>query len=643
MTINRAFKIIGCILAISLGSIACSQPKDSNSYATYNISYNNLLFDIAADQDNNLYTADEETIHVYDENGSNTGTIKADGRFITGLFEYDGVVYALDFFNNKLIKIVDNRIEGEESFEPGMHDIIKIRRVGNFLYLQGEENTSNTGHKNTLLVYDLGKESIHDVIDNVFSFTAYKGNDVLLYKKEGSEVYFEVYDPMDTAGGKAVPFHGDIWDMEYDKKNGIIYYGKGSGIYATKLDDIKNAKKVGAIKEGVGFAHAGNIRIALTDGYIFVLDKQQGLLSRIAKEGIALGELVFLTQNNNDNFDEAFQSAYNVLVTREWQPKYTNNRDKFILSLLSGESKYDIFELTSNMPYSFYIIKNEAFADLSVSQLISEEVDRMFPAIKESSMYRGKLFGLPVSSWAEVLFYNREVLKENSIEIGENIGWDRLSGLLDEAGGKINLAANRYRVRQLLIEKYVINYTNILDDDVDFNTPAFRETLKIMKKIENRITHATPIIDANALIRDTAFLIGTYTTSKLTAETNFISIPDIRPDENEKSPMTIKWYVVNPMSRNKELAMRYLEEHIKQDVIQHGSVQVLYENHQLYEGFNETRFDSINTVMKNSCVSYQFNIYTEVQGILEKYLNGEITEDSAAEQINAKVQMIIGE
>ena len=71
--------------------------KDSNSYATYNISYNNLLFDIAADQDNNLYTADEETIHVYDENGSNTGTIKADGRFITGLFEYDGVVYALDF------------------------------------------------------------------------------------------------------------------------------------------------------------------------------------------------------------------------------------------------------------------------------------------------------------------------------------------------------------------------------------------------------------------------------------------------------------------------------------------------------------------------------------------------------------------
>jgi hypothetical protein len=47
--------------------------------------------------------------------------------------------------------------------------------------------------------------------------------------------------------------------------------------------------------------------------------------------------------------------------------------------------------------------------------------------------------------------------------------------------------------------------------------------------------------------------------------------------------------------------------------------------------------------MKNSCVSYQFNIYTEVQGILEKYLNGEITEDSAAEQINAKVQMIIGE
>jgi maltose-binding protein MalE len=294
------------------------------------------------------------------------------------------------------------------------------------------------------------------------------------------------------------------------------------------------------------------------------------------------------------------------------------------------------------MPYSFYVIKNEAFADLSVSQLISEEVDRMFPAIKESSVYKGKLFGLPVSSWGEVLFYNREILEENNIKIGENIGWDRLSGHLDEAGGRINLAANRYRVRQLLIEKYVINYTDILND-VDFNTPTFKETLKIMKRIENRITHTTFIMDVNASIRDKAFSIGTYTTSEPTAETNFISIPDIRPDENEKSPMTIKWYVVNPMSKNKELAMKYLEEHIKQGVIYHVSVQVLYENHRLYEGFNEAWLDSMNTVMKNSCVSYQFNIYNEVLGILEKYLGGEITEDSAAEQINAKVQMIISE
>ena len=47
--------------------------------------------------------------------------------------------------------------------------------------------------------------------------------------------------------------------------------------------------------------------------------------------------------------------------------------------------------------------------------------------------------------------------------------------------------------------------------------------------------------------------------------------------------------------------------------------------------------------MKNSCVSYQSNIYVEAQNILEKYLSGGITVESAAEQINAKVQMIISE
>ena len=311
---------------------------------------------------------------------------------------------------------------------------------------------------------------------------------------------------------------------------------------------------------------------------------------------------------------------------------------------MAGESNFDKFQLMSNIPYSYNILKNNIFVDLSSSDIILERIDAMFTPIKEGSYYKNKIFGFPLSVSFESLFYNKNLVDKHHITIENNLTWIDFINISEEIcnndSTRVSVAANKFRIHQLIIDQYILNYNNIESGDVKFNTREFKDALKIMKSVNNSDTIEHLVPNPLKAIADNQLFLLKANIQNSQEDIFYTSLPCI--SENQFSPLTIKWAVINPNSNMKELAIKYLEK-LPQKDDSHLLSNVLYADKELYGSISDAWYNNYATVMQRNKVSFQLNIYNEVKSILEGYFNDEITIDAATEKIDTKIQMIINE
>ena len=476
------------LLSLTLHISACSSNNYTNDYMTYDIVYNNLMFDISADIKDYLYIADKETVHVVNEKGKIINNVQFKDYFITNVFIENNVIYALDIFNNKLFKVGNEyKIEKEITVDLNMKEISKIRKLGDFLFILGiEDDTDKSSSKYEFFIYNVSNKEKRLVKNyDIVNFSVYDQNTILLLSRDDFYLSLTKYDYINSTENNCGYIYKEINDFEYDENTNKIFFATDTEIMSANIDNPNICTSIGNIKSNNSITIN---KIALSNNFIFLLNDGESPIERFYKNNKTENiELVYLTNNGNDTFDKGFENSNpNVSVERRWGNEYAE-REKFIVTLMAGESSFDIFELRSNTPFSYNIVKNNIFYDLSISEIISNNIDNMFKAIKDSSYYQGKIFGFPISAGTEVLFYNEDLLLKHNINLNTLTSWDDFITLFKELGQKKNLpytffTSNKYRVQQLMIEQYLCNYNDIYKEEINFDTPKFKEILIIMKQ-----------------------------------------------------------------------------------------------------------------------------------------------------------------
>ncbi len=276
----------------------------------------------------------------------------------------------------------------------------------------------------------------------------------------------------------------------------------------------------------------------------------------------------------------------------------------------------------------------------------------MFPVIKESSYYQGKIFGLPLSANFEALYYNRELVEKHNIDLGSIRSWDDYLELAekihkDNRMPGYEIIENKNAIYRIMLEQYVLNYNDIYSGKVNFNTNEFKKVLETMKRINESesIKHRIGIPDTN--INDKLFIISSCAFFRnFKEDVYFMSLPNIDDNRNQVSALGVQWAIINPNSKNKELAIRYLEAMVGdgEEGYPYYSREVIFNDKSLYDGISDVYFENYEKVIgKTSAKMEIVNIFGNANPILGLYFNGAITVDEAAEQIHEKVAMMLTE
>lgn len=116
-----------------------------------------------------------------------------------------------------------------------------------------------------------------------------------------------------------------------------------------------------------------------------------------------------------DKFIEEYQQKNNVIIKAE-ATQVDEYQQRKLKVAISGNSVADVF-LTYGAGYSKPFIDAKAVLDLEPYLKKDETKDRIVEGMAEYFTYNSKTYGLPIKSWAGVLFCNTELFKANGVEI----------------------------------------------------------------------------------------------------------------------------------------------------------------------------------------------------------------------------------
>jgi len=641
------------ILIINLLFLFGCKSNFEEKYMKYDIDFKNMIFDIAVDSRDNVYVADKEFLYIYNREGSKVKTFTFNSIIITNLLVENNKIFAFDLFKNKFYEInSEGQIVDEKKLKIQFDEVIRMRKNSNDLYILGRIQKGQEGlHSEYELVkYDLGSDETEFInVDGIINFALYS-KDSLIILARGIPNSFIIYNINERSVDNSYYVHSSIQNFDFSRKNSKVYYISDNKVYASDINKLDRPMLLDNTSDNV---HLYDSKTAISDNYVYVLYGYEGPLERftmnIERQDIKL--IYYTSTNDMMGFDKKFEEANEGVTVMRMEGSSSADMARFILSLMSGDSSFDIFDLSSNAHSSYNILKNGIFLDLSCSDKIKSKIDNMIPAIKESAYYEEKIFGLPLSVWCEALYYNKELVEKHNINLYSIRTWEDYLEFAErihksnEAPG-CEIIENKNAIYRIMLNQYLLNYNDVYCGEINFNTDEFKKVLETMKKINGSegIRHALKI-PGEAPGDQCLFWISIASDRPITDDAYFVSLPNIEDNENQVSPLSVAWAIINPHSKNKELAIKYLETMLEDYGKGHPfyPLKIFFNDKSLYDNISDVYFDNYVKLLSKSKVLMGYNLFGNVGHILGSYFHGAITVDEAAEQIHAKIVMMLTE
>lgn len=251
------------------------------------------------------------------------------------------------------------------------------------------------------------------------------------------------------------------------------------------------------------------------------------------------------------------------------------NTEEIINSLLSLNSDIDVISLYAGAGLT--AMKNKKYyADLSSSNVLAEDIDSMYPQIREILVDGDNLIAYPCGMSVNCWLIDDEALLQMGYQ-HENATMKEWLDFVEEYAISFNAEESAHALFPLgftrrdlvgeILEQYIIEYESV--DQLNFRNPELKSILERILKLPKSIfltgdtAGATidtydggipPLFIVNSPLSPDAY-VGFYEQY----EPKFVLPPAFSLQNQPRTKATLSVYLINPYSKNKETAVEFLE------------------------------------------------------------------------------------
>lgn len=451
----------------------------------------------------------------------------------------------------------------------------------------GPQSSSYGYNEFTLVKYDLATgERTELSAKAAMNIVPYKDGKLLIggYGADddwGKKV--QVYDPAADAVGATLIASRDSSDpsstglsynaggFTYDAANDTIYYYQEGEVFATKdgqtMESVAYVSTNGVSDDAVaGILTGGFYAVETYDGlYVRSLDPAQ-------RPERALRILGGYMDDTARGFADENPNVPLVFVDR-----WLSGAESIRNDMVSGDSNVDIYVVSLRSGFT-QLMEKDYLTDLSSSKALVDDVNAMYPQIAESIMKDGKLYGFPQSFNINAWMFNETAWEKLGMGEMPTTFTQFFEGLADWEENRaeenpeycyINLYSGKEQLFGLLLQQYIAQY-DTGEAPLSLSDPKFVDAIKQVEAMDlptyDWSTMTQEEMDAANELFNRKWLFETYSYNMLGRMYygDDDVIRNIAPmtfaqGENPAMLADMSVYIVNPNSKNADLAMQYLE------------------------------------------------------------------------------------
>ena len=515
---------------------------------------------------------------------------KAD-TMIYALVSSKDTIYGLNWLNGKLFPLTfdnGNAVLGTpiqldltglaqtKDEKTVVKEVYRLGISGNRLYAMFRDNDAD--EKPVLTGFDLatGAKQVLDV-PGAQDMTPYKDGKLLVKifdAEKTDKPSLAIVDPVDNSVSvKVTVGDSDAFGFVYQQETDTLYYATASKLMA--MNSFGNAAQIAYVPAGNMDGNAGALSAALLPGSLYVLNTPGGLIVRNTNSNFTPTGTLSVYGGQLEPAASTFTQKYpQTPVTYKDDVDYTST-DTLVQTMVSGDNSYDIYSLLIQYQDLQNLINKGYCQDLSASPEIGTEIANMYPFIQDTVSKDGKVYAVPVFMDSRGLCMMPDVWEEAGLK--DKVPSSFL-GLLDFLAWWSEEGQDQYPDVQLLqgvtdycetlfkitMSQYV--YTCQAEKrELSFETPLFRTMMQALEKVDVQRLNKTITNnsrqddrDANALLIDYGDWISAHAMVRNRSNAEPLILP-IEEGGPKHIPVFIEVLFINPLTRNMDLALKYLE------------------------------------------------------------------------------------
>lgn len=410
---------------------------------------------------------------------------------------------------------------------------------------------------------------------------AYSGGRLLIqqYTDENyTQLRFMSYDPAtdecEVLCEVETEQYGQYDGLACDMESGAVYYTKQGEIFELDLETGESSE---AITDMPGTMYSSALAVVLEGGYYAGASYDCYVFRNLHPEKRPETTLRIYDGSYDNSVAQAFYAFANghgevsTVLSRDY-----SSQNSLVEDMMNRSDDIDVYVISADSADYQAVFDRGYMAELTENEELRAVAERMYPAMREALSIDGELCAMPVSCYFWLPFVNREAMEKLGLEM-EDIptNWDDFLDFLVELedrlpeDGSIRLFdsyQSDVESRRSVFDRIFASYQQLLKKDPD--AVSTEQMAALLQKLE-RVDFRALGQPSEEEVQNEEFFDddGTvYYLFEMNMVTTIESITNMQPMVMSLTADTPRMLVtsatvafVNPFSKNRELALEYIE------------------------------------------------------------------------------------
>ena len=364
---------------------------------------------------------------------------------------------------------------------------------------------------------------------------------------------------------------GFVYDGELDR---VIYCSAGT-VYASQRDGTLTELASIPLTSGGGMGQGG---AGLLDGGYYLLSSYEGTIVKNLDPQYKPTRTLTIRCGymETDKAYSAFQEKHPEAAIKALTNGGSATTDEVTQAMMNGSTEADIYQLTVSTAAYQALVNRGYAADLSSSEALSDLVSRMYPVFQDALTRDGKIIAFPKEVNADGYTISKTMAKTIGMtEEDYPDTWDKLLQLVERWDEEYSqeypekalfdpyqTANMKETLFNMLLDEYVV-LLNKPGQELSVNTQTMRDLLKRLDSMDYSAFATDQDFSNGYSWSSEDVLLSDWGTplpsSNYRDEEQELLLLALSDEEEALVGVRMDVYVVNPYSKNIDLAIAYLE------------------------------------------------------------------------------------